>query len=86
MIYGSSWAPNSRRTGPGPKLTSLVIETSMDYVDRYPIAMQAELVSFLREEWDLEIYRTSVSKLLKRERQSKRRAQRISDKQNPRLR
>ena len=86
MIHGSSWAPNPRRAGPGRKLTSLVIQKSMNDVDRYPLAMRVELVSFLREEWDLQINKMSVSTILKRERQSKRRARALSDRQNPRLR
>jgi hypothetical protein len=63
-----------------------MVESLLLFVKRNPAAMQYEMIRFLQEEFDTKVQQGTISKLLKKDRQSRKLAQRISPLQNERLR
>lgn len=64
----------------------MVVESLLLFVKRNPIALQCEMTRFLHEEFDLVVHQATVSKILKKDRQSRKLAERISPRQSARLR
>jgi len=58
----------------------------LEYIVRCPWIYQDEMVLFLEEEWDIKVNRSTVSRLLKRNRLRNKRGQRIRHTQSQALR
>ena len=86
FVYGTPFRPVFRPAG-APRKVSIAAENSMmEYLGEYPWAMQNELVWFLWEEWGLNVHRSTVSRILKRRKWNRKKAQRLGERQNEELR
>ena len=85
LIYGTAYAPSHRPNGRPMKMTKAMEESLLAYLDRYPWAFQSELAWFLQEEWGIGVHRSTISRLMKRSKITKKTGQRIG-RQNQELR
>lgn len=84
--YGSPGAPRIRQMGPPRKITVGDGRLLLQYINEQPWVFQGEMVSFLWEECGIEVDQSTVSRFLKKERWTKKVAQRIASAQNEELR
>ena len=85
-IYGTPSRPHRCPLG-GPRKISLAAEKALlATLAREPWLMQDELVWYLWEEWGIGVHRSSVSRLLKRARWDRKKAQRVGSRRNDELR
>ena len=75
--YGQLYPPSQSRSSPRHKITRAAKEGMLFYLDTFPWTYQCELVIFLDEEWDIQVHRSTVSRLLKEWRLSRKQGQRI---------
>ena len=85
-MYRSPIKPFFRPLGASSKVSLAAENSMMKYLEEYPWAMQNELVQFLWEEWGLNVYRLTVSRILKRRKWNRKKAQRLRERQNEEFR
>ena len=73
-------------SGPSRSLTPAALEALLEYQRQKPWLYQEELVHFLKEEWNIHVHQSTVSRALKEARITRRKAQRIDDNQSEDLR
>ena len=83
--YGQVELPRQSPKGPLPKLHPAALKTLLEYQRRHPSAFQAELCRWLEEEWQIELSRSGLSEILKKEGITRKKGQRLGP-QSPILR
>ena len=83
--YGQVELPRQSPKGPLPKLHPAALRTLLKYQRRNPLAFQAELCRWLKEEWDIDFSQSRLSEILKKEGITRKKGQRIGP-QSPILR
>ena len=77
-MYGSFTAPRRRRLD-GPRLVCFTAEQDLLlYLLRYPTTTQSEMAQFLREEHGVDVNQSTISRLFKRAKWTRKRARRIA--------
>ena len=77
-IYGDTVIPRSLYTPGRPhKLSPAALEALLEYQRQKPWLYRDELARFLLEEWEIQVHKTTISKLLKKAGISRKKAQRI---------
>lgn len=87
-MYGEPLLPRRLhgQYGPSQKLSTTAQESLLDYLRQKPWLYQQELVVFLKEEWDIYVHQSTISRVLKEARVSRKLGQRISYTQSDELR
>lgn len=75
--YGVPSLPGLRRNGPRRRITPAAKESLLTHLNRHPYLFQDELAMWLQEEWDILVSRQTVNRLLKEEKLSRKKGQRI---------
>ena len=60
--------PGRLKTGAPRRITTAAKNALLEYQRRHPYAFQDELALYLEEEWDIHVHKSTVCRLLKRER------------------
>lgn len=77
-IYGHTTIPREKyHQGRYPKLSPAALEALLDYQCQKPWLYQGELVQYLKEEWEVEIHKSTVCKALKKAGITHKKGQRI---------
>ena len=85
LRYEQRYPPPLHTKGATPSLTKHQEDTIIAWLSREPYTQQSELVLFVKEEFDLDVSRFTISRLLQRREWSRATAYRLSDRQDPRL-
>ena len=75
-MYGHINPPRHCPFGKDRKIHDAAKEALLNYTAEYLFLYQDELVRFLEEEWDIQTTKTTVARLLKADRQSKKKGSR----------
>ncbi len=86
-IYGDTVIPREKyHQGRYSSLSPAALEALIEYQRRNPWLYQPELARFLKEEWDIEVHRSTIGRALKKAGISRKKGQRIGDTQSEELR
>ena len=77
-IYGDTVLPRRYcHQGRPRSLSPAALEALLEYLRQKPWLYQDEMARFLREEWDIDVHKSTISRALKKAKISRKRAQRI---------
>ena len=86
FMYNSPFRPQFRPKGAPRKVFKAAENGLIAYLEEQPWAMQKEMVWYIWEEWGINVYRSTISRILKRRRWSNKKGQRVEVRQNDELR
>ena len=85
-IYGSPCRPRIRQTGAPRKVSKAAENDLISWLEEQPWAQQSEIVWYLWEEWRLQVHRSTISRILKRQKWTQKTGRRVGERQNEELR
>ena len=86
-IYGDTVIPRRYYSlGRSKSITPTALNAMLKYQRQHPYLYQDELARYLREEWEIDIHKSTIYRALKKAGISHKKGQRISDNQSNELR
>lgn len=86
QMYGGLRSPHSRPAGRRQAIHSAAERSLLTHLSTSPWLYQDEIAVFLKEEWDIKVHKSTISRFLKRHRWSRKKGHRIASGQSDILR